>query len=213
MKILLTGSSGFIGRNLHNVLLQSEEDIKIIPVARSVGIDLEKVDINELPESDLVIHLAGKVGVLGSWDNPDVFFRSNYISTLNTIGYCRKHSASLIYVSSYMYGNPRYLPIDEKHPLSVNNPYAASKLISEELLIKYADLFGLNLTILRPFNLYGPFMPTENLIQFVFEQLRRTNCVIVRDLEPKRDYLHVEDFCKAIDKVVRRIPTGIEVYN
>jgi len=155
-KILITGSGGFIGKALVKRLSGMEYAV--------TGFDLADGDIAEegalthLEKEDIfyVFHLAGKTFVPESWSNPFLFYRTNVLGTANVLEFCRKTGAGLTYVSSYLYGKPEYLPVDEKHPVKAYNPYSHSKLVAEELCRYYREQFPLGISILRPFNVYGP---------------------------------------------------------
>jgi nucleoside-diphosphate-sugar epimerase len=108
----------------------------------------------------------------------------------------------LVFISSYLYGNPSSLPISETAALFTPNPYALSKKIAEDYCRFYADSFQVNTTIIRPFNLYG-FGQSENfLIPEIIGQVLKGDPIHVKDLEPKRDYIFITDF---IDAIIRCI--------
>jgi nucleoside-diphosphate-sugar epimerase len=213
MIILLTGHSGFVGAALNRTL--SCLDHKVIGISRSTGYELQNLKINEqLPESNIVIHLAGVVGVEESWKNPEKFLSVNYNSTLAIAEYARKYKVPVIFLSSYMYGTPIYLPIDEKHPASCNNPYAYSKKISEDILYAYHKLYDIDVIVLRPMNLYGKGMMNGNIIDIIAKQANLGDEIVVRDLSPKRDYLHVDDLCIAITQVLNKDSlSGFDIFN
>ena len=201
-KILVTGHKGFIGSALMNSLEKLNSFI-VEGLTRSEGNDLLEFDsINSAQHIDIIIHLAGSVGVLQGWEKPFEIFRNNISTTLNVMEYARKHSVHVIYMSSYVYGVPLYLPIDEKHPASCTNPYAESKLQSEMICSAYAKYFGIPVTILRPFNIYGPGQPKYSLIAHLVNQLKNNSIIKVKDLTPKRDYLYIDDLVDALIKVI-----------
>jgi nucleoside-diphosphate-sugar epimerase len=103
-----------------------------------------------------------------------------------------------VFLSSYLYGNPRELPIAENAPISVTNPYALSKKLAEEVCEFYADRLGVSVMILRPFNAYGPGQKEPFLIPSIIGQVKRGGPVRVQDLEPKRDYVYIADLVEAI---------------
>jgi GDP-4-dehydro-6-deoxy-D-mannose reductase len=213
MKILLTGHTGFVGAALsHNLSSCNHE---VIGVSRATGYELHDLKTDDhLPASNVVIHLAGVVGVEQSWKYPDQFLNINYNSTLAIAEYARKHKVPVVFLSSYMYGNPIYLPVDEKHPTSCNNPYAYSKKMSEDALYAYHKLFGIDVVVLRPMNLYGVGMASSNIIDLIAKQALSGDQIVLRDLSPKRDYLHVDDLCSGILKVVNsKSLTGFNIFN
>jgi len=142
-----------------------------------------------------VFHLAGKSYVPDSWNNPQDFYRTNVMGTVNVLEHCRRSDAALTLISTYLYGQPQRLPIAEDHPVAAVNPYAHSKLLAEEAAHFYERCFGLELTIIRPFNIYGPGQAASFLIPSIVRQVLdpATEAVRVRDLRPKRDYLYVAD--------------------
>lgn len=213
MDILVTGHSGFVGTALSRTLVNAGHNV--IGASRSTGIDLCKIDgLMGLPRAKMVVHLAGLVGVEASWKNPADFIGQNCASTVAVAEYARRYNVPVVFLSSYMYGDPQYLPIDERHPVSCNNPYAYSKKLSEDILGSYFRLFGLNVVVLRPMNVYGPGMGNGNIIDLILSQAQRESKVVLRDLSPRRDYLHVDDLCQAVSRIVASpLVGGYFVYN
>jgi UDP-glucose 4-epimerase len=212
-KIVVTGYKGFVGSALVSALNQSG-NFDICGVARSDGQDLgDRQVVNALPKCDKIVHLCGSVGVIKSWDNPHETYQNNLLPTLNILEFARTHQIPFIYVSSYMYGTPEYLPIDEAHPLDCKNPYAHSKRLAEMLCEAYAKDFNLPVTILRPFNIYGIGQTQDSLISYVVNQAKTQDFIQVNDLNPKRDYLHIDDLVRAILKVINADQNTLEIYN
>lgn len=213
MNILLTGHTGFIGSTLSNVLTNAGHTINSI--SRSTGFDLTEFDVaRKLPFSDAVVHLAGMVGVEESWKFPEKFYKSNCDSTIAIAEYARINNLPVVFLSSYMYGTPQYLPIDELHPVTYNNPYAYSKKLSEDILYSYHKLFGLNVVVLRPMNIYGKGMANGNIIDLIAGQSKFGDDIVLRDLSPKRDYLHVDDLCSAIECIFKQpFLGGYNIFN
>ena len=120
---------------------------------------------------DHVIHLASRTYVPASWENPLDFYRTNASGTTNILDLCRKQGCSLTYVSSYVYGTPQYLPVDENHPVAPVSPYNHSKLVAEDICRFYSEQFGVPVTILRPVNIFGPGQNPSFLIPFIIEQV------------------------------------------
>ena len=128
MRIAVAGSEGFVGKHVCKQLDAAGHEIVSIDVAN--GIDLcDAGIIEQIPPIDVFIHLANLVYVPASYINPERFYRVNYLTTLNALEVCRKFHARLVYISSYIYGPPRYLPVDENHPINPFNPYAQTKVI------------------------------------------------------------------------------------
>ncbi len=213
MKILLTGNTGFIGTNLTKAI--ADYGFTVSGISRATGFDLNIADVaNGLPLSNAVIHLAGIVGVEQSWKCPEKFLRINCDTTTSIAEYARINKVPIIFLSSYMYGSPVYLPIDEGHPVSCNNPYAYSKKLSEDILHAYHKLFGIDVVVLRPMNIYGAGMDNGSIIDLIMKQANSGDDIVLRDLSPKRDYLHVDDLCNAILSIVKKpIPAGFNIFN
>jgi len=98
----------------------------------------------------------------------------------------------MIFASSYVYGTPKYLPIDEKHPLSAINPYAQSKIIGENLCRAYHRDFDMKIIIIRPFNIYGSGQNENFLIPSIIQQARK-GVIELKDPVPKRDFVYISD--------------------
>lgn len=212
-RLLVTGHNGFIGSALVPAL-RREGEFELVGISRSQGRDLSKPDaLTEIGRVAKIIHLAGSVGVLQGWTNPYDTYRNNILSTLTLLEFSRLYKTPVIYMSSYIYGSPQYLPIDEKHPIQCDNPYANSKRQAELLCESYARDFGIPITILRPFNIYGPGQTRGDLISSVVRQIGEKDSIEVKDLRPKRDYLHIDDLVGALLKAVHSEQEGLEIYN
>jgi len=210
MKILVTGAEGFIGRHLVKRLLACGHELVCYDIAQG---DLTRQGALEAFTGDNiqhVFHLAGKTFVPDSWTKPEDFYRVNFNGTLSVLEFCRKTGAKLTHVSSYLYGAPDYLPIDENHPLRAYNPYAHSKLIAENTCSYYADNFGLHCCIFRPFNIYGPGQAGHFLISEIIHKANNpdSDTIEVMDLRPKRDYIYIDDLIDAFVLSLEK-PPGI----
>ena len=211
--LLVTGHSGFIGSALVSALGR-EGEFEVIGISRFEGKDLSNPDaLNEVEQAVKIVHLAGSVGVLQGWANPYETYRNNLLCALSVLEFARLHKTPVIYMSSYTYGIPQYLPIDENHPIRCGNPYATSKRQAELLCEAYARDFGIPVTILRPFNIYGLGQIRGDLISSIIRQAREENSIGVKDLRPKRDYLYIDDLIEAILKVIHSEQEGLEIYN
>ena len=208
--ILVSGSSGFIGSHLLPVLRSAGHET--IPITRQSGDVADESMWKTLPRAEVVIHLAGKSFVPDSWKDPSAFIATNLLGTVGALEYCRKHQARLVFVSSYMYGDPSRLPIDEQAPLVAKNPYAFSKMLAEEACSFFGERFGIDVIVLRPFNVFGEGQSEAFLIPSIIKQVRQRRPINVKDLRPKRDYLYVSDMVDAIFRAVRG-PKGFNVLN
>lgn len=201
MKIALTGSSGFIGSYLLKKL--NELNHNVLTLDRTNGFDVSNWNVvKDLPKFDVCIHLAAKSFVPDSYKNVRDFYDLNIIATLNMLEISKKYNAKMIFTSSYVYGKPQYLPIDEKHKLSGFNPYAHSKIICEQLCEKYSIFFGLPIIIFRPFNIYGYGQAKNFLIPEAIEKILKGSSFELLDSSPKRDMIYIDDLVKAFVVVV-----------
>ena len=199
-KILITGSKGFVGKNLIRYLKNYSFQI-IETKDKSFDLRLNK-SWKQIEKCDYLIHLAGKSFVPKSWEEPARFIENNILLITNALEYCRVNKTKLIFLSSYLYGNCKKMPIKENAPIEATNPYALSKLLSEKLCYFYKNNFQVNNIILRVFNLYGPGQPKEYLLSKITNQVRYENLIKVDDLSPKRDYVYIDDLCSAIVKAI-----------
>lgn len=196
-KILVTGSKGFIGEQIVKRLKKSQV---ITDSINSKQIDLKNIDeVMKLDTSDIVIHLAAKTSKELDWNE---YFCNNVIGTLNILEYCiRKKIKKMIFVSSYVYGVPHNIPINEKHPVSPHNAYTRSKFLAEQLCEFYAKNSELNVIILRPFNIFGENLPNGFLISNIIKSIITNKKIIILNKENKRDFLYIDDFVDVILKI------------
>ena len=198
--ILVTGSAGFIGGTLVKALHQAGHHVH--------EFDVQQGDITSekalLPYADKgiqhVFHLAGKTFVPDSWKDPFGFYQVNVMGTVNVLEFCRKTGASLTYISSYLYGEPDYLPVDENHPVKSYNPYSQSKVMADATCQFYARHYHVPVTVFRPFNAYGPGQPILFLINEIISKVLNPGIPVVEvmDLRPKRDYIYIDDLVRAL---------------
>lgn len=196
MKIVVAfDNSGFVGNRICQLL--DRTDVEIVKLHNNIDLSEENV-IDRIPKADHFIHMANLVHVPTSYQDPYSFYRVNYMTTLNALEYCRKNQAHLIYASSYIYGAPDYLPVDEKHPIKPFNPYAQTKAICEKLCEGYSRDFGVEVTILRIFNVYGEGQGGNLLIPELMAQIKEGEKIIhLKSGEPRRDFVYVDDVANA----------------
>jgi nucleoside-diphosphate-sugar epimerase len=211
-RVLITGMTGSIGQELKKKL-QDHGHAVVGEKSHFKRIQQEDYfDQIEQPEDiDVVYHLAAKSFVPDSWNHPAEYTETNVLGTNRVLEFCRTFKAKIVLVSSYAYGIPQYLPIDEKHPVSAANPYALSKLMAEELCQFYGAHYQVPFTIVRPFNVYGAKGNKKLLIPEIIEQIERGKEIEVKDLVPKRDYIFINDL---IDLLIRLMEDQQnEIYN
>jgi UDP-glucose 4-epimerase len=162
------------------------------------------------PGVGTVYHLAARTFVPESWREPRPFFETNVLGLVNVLEFCRRQKASLVLISSYVYGHPRALPISEDHPLEAYNPYSLTKILAEQTAAFYRDKHGVPATIIRPFNLYGPAQSEAFLIPMLIRQALDPTCAYyeVADDRPRRDHLFVDDLIE-LAIACRERPGGI----
>lgn len=188
----ITGATGFIGRHL--VAALDAQGIGCRTHHSALG-DIQSAEF-DLAGCTHVIHLAGKSFVPDSWNDPRDYYRVNVQGAANVLEQSRRHRIPVILVSSYVYGQPRKLPVAEDHPREPLNPYAHSKILAEEIAGFYRQFFGLPVTIIRPFNVYGPGQDSRYLIPLLMRQAMdpESDRIEVADARPRRDFLYVDDF-------------------
>ena len=198
-KILVTGSSGFIGKKIMKRLDKSKV---ITDSNNSERIDLQnREQVMKLDSAEMVIHLGGKTPQKElKWSE---YFDNNVIGTLNVLEYCiQKKVKKMIYISSYVYGNPKYCPVDENHPINPHNAYTESKYLGERLCEFYCNRSDLNLIILRPFNIFGESMRDGFLISNLINSVKTGEKSTIVNKNSKRDFLYVDDFVDLIVKLI-----------
>lgn len=212
MKVAVAGSDGFVGRNVCAKL--EAQGHTVLKIDINHGVDLcDNSIIDTIEPIDCFIHLANLVYVTASYQYPEKFYRINYLTTLNALEICRKHRARLVYASSYIYGSPQYLPVDENHPVCPFNPYAQTKVICEKLCEGYNRDFKVRVSILRPFNIYGEGQKGMLLISEIIRQIKDGKKQIqLKAASPRRDYVNVKDVAGAFVSCVNDT-NDFNVYN
>lgn len=221
-KILVTGYTGFIGRNIVQELLAKSYQVIGISNTKEktkgniihLRKDVRKVDESELPKGiSHIVHLAAITNVDYCQKNPTECMDVNVKGTQNMLEVARKINAKFLYLStSHVYGAPINLPIKENHPRNPLSIYASSKLVGEIISESYALSYNMNLSIIRLFSIYGPNSPTHLVTSKIMRQFMEEDEIRLGNLYPKRDFLYVKDAVKAIELILRKTK-GFNVYN
>jgi NAD dependent epimerase/dehydratase len=218
MKVLVTGAEGFIGSHLTERLLDEGHDVRAFILYNSWGdrgwIDTfprdkaEAVEVfagdvrdpNGVREAmsgvDAVFHLAALIAIPYSNQSPDAYVDTNIKGTLNVLQAARLLGTERVLVTSTseVYGTARYVPIDEAHPFQGQSPYSATKIGADRLAESFCRSFDLPVTIVRPFNTYGPRQSARAVIPTVITQLLAGKREIkLGALSPTRDFCYVKD--------------------
>lgn len=231
--VLVTGADGFIGSHLVERLVTDGVSVRAFCLYNAQGswgwldhadptvrraLDVRLGDIRDpgfVAETcrgvDVVLHLAALIAIPYSYAAPESFVSTNIQGTVNVLEAARRHGVSrVVHTStSEVYGTPAELPIRESHPLNAQSPYAATKVAADQLALAYQRSFGTPVTILRPFNTYGPRQSTRAVISNILTQLldgKRE--VALGRLDSRRDLTFVGD---TVDGFVRAAFTaGLE---
>lgn len=153
---------------------------------------------------DAVYHLAALIGIPFSYHSPDSYIDTNIKGTLNVLQAARDNKVSRILCTSTseVYGTAQYVPIDEKHPKQPQSPYSASKIGADSIAESFYRAFDLPVTIVRPFNTYGPRQSARAFIPTVITQLLDgADTLQLGDLSPTRDLLFVQDTAEAFEAI------------
>lgn len=243
-KILVTGADGFIGSHLVEALLKEGCNVRSFVFYNSFNswgwLDtfpsniLKKLDIfagdirdpngvaQAMKDCDVVFHLAALIAIPFSYHSPDSYIETNIKGTLNILQAARNLGTQRILVTSTseVYGTAQYVPIDEKHPFQGQSPYSATKIGADRLTESFFRSFETPVTIVRPFNTYGPRQSARAVIPTIITQLLLGETTIhLGALEPTRDFNYVKDTVDGFialaktDKAVGRevnIATGTE---
>lgn len=217
-KILVTGSDGFIGSHLVEKLVDSGYTVKAFVYYNSFNswgwLDsfpkekIEKIEIfagdvrdpdcvkNAVKDADIIFHLAALIAIPYSYYAPSSYVETNIKGTLNILQAAKdlKTEKILVTSTSEVYGTAIYTPIDEKHPRQGQSPYSASKIGADYMAESFFRSFNLPVTIVRPFNTYGPRQSARAVIPTIITQLLSGKTEIkLGSLHPQRDLVFVED--------------------
>jgi len=216
--ILVTGADGFIGSHLVEALVREGHDVRAFTLYNSFdsrgwldscasdvagSFDVHAGDVRDphgvrtaMQGREIVLHLAALIGIPFSYHSPDTYLDTNIRGTLNVLQAARDlDTQHVVHTStSEVYGSAQFVPITERHPLSGQSPYSASKIGADQMALSFHRSFGTPVTVLRPFNTYGPRQSARAVIPTVITQLARTGGrVELGSVRPTRDFSHVTD--------------------
>lgn len=211
LNIGITGSSGFVGSAFLAHFIDKGDNA--IALDSLVHTDAKRTKMLVPKILDWVLHFGATKSIAASFENPIDIYRRNVHSTMAALDIALAKNSRFLYMSSYVYGKPQYLPVDEKHPTFALNPYMGSKLLGEQICCQLHQSMGLSVIILRGFTFYGPKQSGDQLIPSIIEAIKNRKPIIIRDPDPKRDYLHIVDFIRLVDMIVRSGFSGYEAYN
>lgn len=217
-RVLVTGAEGFIGSHLTEALVRAGAEVRAFVLYNALGsrgwldrcapevqggFEVFAGDVRDphgvrsaVQGREIVLHLAALIGIPYSYHSPASYLETNVGGTLNLLQAAREREVGRVLVTSTseVYGTARSVPIDEDHPLQAQSPYAASKIGADQMALSYHRSFGTPVTLVRPFNTYGPRQSARAVIPTVALQLaagRRR--VRLGALSPTRDFSFVAD--------------------
>ncbi len=218
VRVTVTGAGGFIGSHLTEELVRRGAKVRALvhynsrnhwgfleefPQRLLKKIDIRSGSVTDphfmlelLRGQEVVFHLAALIAIPYSYIAPSSYVQTNVLGTLNTLEACRAAKVrKIIHTStSEVYGTARYVPIDEKHPLQGQSPYSASKIGADQIAFSFHRSFGLPVTIVRPFNTFGPRQSARAVIPTILTQLLAGGSEIkLGSLSPVRDFNYVAD--------------------
>ena len=217
-KILVTGADGFIGSHLTERLVRAGHDVRAFVLYNSFnswgwldradkdirnGLDVFAGDVRDphgvrkaMEGCDVVLHLAALIAIPYSYHSPDTYVDTNVKGTLNIVQAARDLGVErVVHTStSEVYGTARTVPIDEEHPLQGQSPYSASKIGADQIALSFHRSFETPVTVIRPFNTYGPRQSARAVIPTVITQILAGRRVLkLGSLHPTRDFNFIGD--------------------
>lgn len=237
MKVLVTGADGFIGSHLTERLLEEGYDVRAFTFYNSFNswgwldsLPKEKLNQIEIFSGDIrdpngvfeamqgvdeVYHLAALIAIPFSYHSPDSYVDTNIKGTLNVLQAARKHNTGRILITSTseVYGTAQYVPIDENHPYQGQSPYSATKIGADRLAESFCRSFNLPVSIVRPFNTYGPRQSARAVIPTIILQLLSgKERIELGSITPTRDFNYVKDTANGFIEIAKSDKTiGEEV--
>lgn len=237
-KILVTGADGFIGSHLTEELVKQGHKVKAFVFYNSFNswgwldtlpreimneVEIFAGDVRDpngvrkaVKGMDIVFHLAALIAIPFSYHSPDTYVDTNIKGTLNVLQTAREFGTSRLMITSTseVYGTAQYVPIDEKHPFQGQSPYSASKIGADRLAESFYRSFDLPVTIVRPFNVYGPRQSARAIIPAIIIQLLAGKKEIrLGSLTPTRDFNYVKDTVNGFIEIAKSDKTVGEEIN
>ncbi len=237
-EVLVTGAEGFIGSHLVEELIKRGAKIRAFVLYNSFNSwgwledipksSLKKVEIflgdirdpnsvrKALKGIDVVYHLAALIGIPFSYVSQDSYIDTNIKGTLNVLQAARESKVEkVVHTStSEVYGTAQYVPIDEKHPINPQSPYAATKVSADYLALSFFKSFNLPVTILRPFNTFGPRQSARAIITTIIIQiLSGKGTINLGNVNTTRDFNYVKNTVDAFMRLTESHNTEGNVYN
>ena len=225
-KILVTGADGFIGSHLVEHLIKSGNTVKAfvqynsfnfwgwlenIPKELKSDLEVFSGDIRDshgvktaLKDCDCVFNLAALIAIPYSYHSPDTYVDTNVKGALNVVQAARELGIEKVVQTSTseVYGTAQFVPISEKHPLHAQSPYAASKIGADQIAMSFYYSFGVPVSIIRPFNTYGPRQSARAVIPTIITQIAKGERKIkLGALSPTRDFNYVADTVRGFSAV------------
>ena len=238
MKILVTGADGFIGSHLCEKLVKQGHDVKAFVYYNSFNSygwidfvdkkikDKLKIFSGDIRDenlvrkaakgSEIIIHLAALIGIPYSYNSPKSYIETNVQGTLNILQSAKDYGIKkVIHTStSEVYGTAKYIPIDENHPLDGQSPYSASKIAADHLAISFYKSFDTPVSIIRPFNTYGPRQSARAIIPTIILQMINGNKKInLGSVKTTRDFSFIDDTVDAYMAAIKATNVNGEVIN
>ena len=226
-KVLITGADGFIGSHLTEYLMDKGYEVKAFTYYNSFNtwgwldtFPKEKLSELEIFQGDIrdpngvreamkgvdgVFHLVALIAIPFSYHSPDSYVDTNIKGTLNVLQAARDLNLErvLITSTSEVYGTAQYVPIDEKHPYQGQSPYSATKIGADRLAESFYRSFGLPVTIVRPFNTFGPRQSARAVIPTIITLLAGKEEISLGSLTPTRDFNYVKDTANGFYEIAR----------